>query len=178
MRTEIDLNECEHFLKVNWDRSKRVWTLFQSEPGLRSEIDRGANSPINHLLRVVYHQYFPLFQFSPRINIPHPPSAPPLLLSLRSTRTHQNLTIPHEFPITQITSPQHTYNVQIIPSPYTYVLLSSPLSLRYEKFEIIVIHIPAVRASVKCLHDHISVIKLGPGRVGRIIIHMLYFARR
>ena len=32
MRTEIDLNECEHFLKANWDRSKRVWTLSQSEP--------------------------------------------------------------------------------------------------------------------------------------------------
>ena len=33
-RTEIDLNECEHFLKGNWDRSKRVWTL--SERKLRS----------------------------------------------------------------------------------------------------------------------------------------------
>ena len=25
------LNECEHFLKENWDWSKRVWTLSQSE---------------------------------------------------------------------------------------------------------------------------------------------------
>ena len=25
MWTEVDLNECEHFLKANWDRSKRVW---------------------------------------------------------------------------------------------------------------------------------------------------------
>ena len=31
MRTEIVLNECEHFLKANWDRSKGVWTLSQSE---------------------------------------------------------------------------------------------------------------------------------------------------
>ena len=29
--TEIDLNECEHFLKANWDRSKRVWTLSGNE---------------------------------------------------------------------------------------------------------------------------------------------------
>ena len=31
MRTEIDLNECVHFVKANWDRSKRVWTLSQSK---------------------------------------------------------------------------------------------------------------------------------------------------
>ena len=31
IRTEIDLNKCEHFLKVNWDWSKQVWTLSQSE---------------------------------------------------------------------------------------------------------------------------------------------------
>ena len=30
MRTEIDLNECEHFLKENWDRSESIdsnWIL-------------------------------------------------------------------------------------------------------------------------------------------------------
>ena len=30
-RTEIDLNEYEHFLKANWDRSEQIWTLSQSE---------------------------------------------------------------------------------------------------------------------------------------------------
>ena len=30
-QTENYLNECEHFLKANWDRSKRVWTLSQSK---------------------------------------------------------------------------------------------------------------------------------------------------
>ena len=29
--SEIDLNESGHFLKANWDRSKRVWTISQSE---------------------------------------------------------------------------------------------------------------------------------------------------
>ena len=30
-RSKIDLNECEHFLKANWDRSKWVWTLSQNK---------------------------------------------------------------------------------------------------------------------------------------------------
>ena len=30
-QTEIDLNECKQFLKVNWDRPERVWTLSQSK---------------------------------------------------------------------------------------------------------------------------------------------------
>ena len=39
-QTEIDLNGYdEHIFKVNWDRSKQVWTLFQNEPIGRSEID-------------------------------------------------------------------------------------------------------------------------------------------
>ena len=34
--SEIDLNECEHFSQTaNWDRSKRVWTLFSKQ----TEID-------------------------------------------------------------------------------------------------------------------------------------------
>ena len=37
-RSKIDLNECEHFLKVNWDVLKGVWTLSQSK--LRSIWDR------------------------------------------------------------------------------------------------------------------------------------------
>ena len=43
-QTEIDLNECEHFLKVNWDRSKRVWTLSQKEQ-LRSIFSMNSPPP-------------------------------------------------------------------------------------------------------------------------------------
>ena len=42
-RTEIDLNECEHFLKENWDQSKRVWIHFRdplSQSQMRSVKDR------------------------------------------------------------------------------------------------------------------------------------------
>ena len=38
MRTEIDLNECEHFLKANLDRSNLDWSILVWNKNGQSEI--------------------------------------------------------------------------------------------------------------------------------------------